>query len=196
MLVENRIKEVRRQLNVSQLDLAEEIQVTKRTIIAFEENKYHPSLELALKISTYLNTSVEELFQFDESKQKEKKKSKAVPFTLIAIVVLFFIAYFTGSLDYFAPILAGLVGSLIGIGISNYKSKQEKPKHPSRDERVDARVSKFTTIFLTVAIGIFTINGITLDYLGHETISVLFFFQFMMAAIILLAIGSNIAGRM
>ncbi|MCA0987243.1 helix-turn-helix transcriptional regulator [Guptibacillus algicola] len=76
MPVNNRIREVRRNHNVSQLQLAEALQITRETTIALEENKYHPSLELALRISTYFDTSVEELFRLEEIKQhKENKKN-------------------------------------------------------------------------------------------------------------------------
>ncbi len=62
MPVENRIKEVRNNNKVTQLKLAEDLQITRQTIIAIENNKYNPSLELALKISAYFKMSVEELF--------------------------------------------------------------------------------------------------------------------------------------
>jgi putative transcriptional regulator len=60
--VENRIREVRKSRKVTQLRLAEDLQITRQTIIAIENNKYNPSLELALKISAYFKMSVEDLF--------------------------------------------------------------------------------------------------------------------------------------
>ncbi|MCA1065927.1 helix-turn-helix transcriptional regulator [Rossellomorea sp. AcN35-11] len=69
MSVENRIKEIRKNHKVTQLKLAEDLQITRQTIIAIENNKYNPSLELALKISAYFKMSVEELFTLKEEKQ-------------------------------------------------------------------------------------------------------------------------------
>ena len=43
-------------------DLAEALNVSRQTIIAIENNKYNPTLELAMKLARYLNTTVEELF--------------------------------------------------------------------------------------------------------------------------------------
>lgn len=62
MPVENRLKEIRKRQKVTQLKMAEDLQITRQTIIAIEKDKYNPSLELALKISAYFKMSVEEIF--------------------------------------------------------------------------------------------------------------------------------------
>ncbi len=64
--MENGIKELRKKLGLRQEDLAARLDVTRQTIIAIENNKYNPSLELAMKIARLLNTTVEELFRLDE----------------------------------------------------------------------------------------------------------------------------------
>ncbi len=48
-----------------QEDLARELGVSRQTIIAIENDKYNPSLELAMKMARLLNTRVEELFILD-----------------------------------------------------------------------------------------------------------------------------------
>ena len=58
----NRIKELRKQQGYRQEDLAEALNVSRQTIIAVENGKYNPTLELAMKLARYLNTTVEELF--------------------------------------------------------------------------------------------------------------------------------------
>lgn len=58
----NKIKELRKAKGYRQEDLAEALGVTRQTIIAIENNKYNPTLELAMKMARYLNTTVEELF--------------------------------------------------------------------------------------------------------------------------------------
>lgn len=62
----NRIKELRKLKGYRQEDLAEAVGVSRQTIIAVENNKYNPTLELAMKLSRYLKTSVEELFILEE----------------------------------------------------------------------------------------------------------------------------------
>lgn len=62
----NRIKELRRAKGYRQEDLAAALGVSRQTIIAIENNKYNPSLELAMKLARYLQTTVEELFQWED----------------------------------------------------------------------------------------------------------------------------------
>lgn len=63
----NRIKELRKAKGYRQEDLAAALGVSRQTIIAVENNKYNPTLALAMKLARYLHTSVEELFQLEDS---------------------------------------------------------------------------------------------------------------------------------
>ncbi|MGR5980897.1 helix-turn-helix transcriptional regulator [Bacillus cereus] len=62
MNVNNRIKELRKQYNITQIQMAKDLEVTRQTIIAIENHHYNPSLELSLKIAKYFNTNVENIF--------------------------------------------------------------------------------------------------------------------------------------
>lgn len=64
--MKNRIKEFRKRLGYRQEDLAIKMNVTRQTINAIENNKYNPTLELAMKLAKFLETSVEELFLIDD----------------------------------------------------------------------------------------------------------------------------------
>lgn len=59
----NKIKICRKNLNFTQEELAKKLKVTRQTINAIENNKYNPTLELAMKLARILNTTVEELFE-------------------------------------------------------------------------------------------------------------------------------------
>ncbi|MBR3167691.1 MAG: helix-turn-helix transcriptional regulator [Erysipelotrichaceae bacterium] len=61
--MKNNIKELRKHRSLRQEDLAEILGVTRQTVIAIENNKYDPTLELAMKISEYFGMSVNEIFQ-------------------------------------------------------------------------------------------------------------------------------------
>ncbi|NLB50318.1 MAG: helix-turn-helix transcriptional regulator [Clostridiaceae bacterium] len=63
--MKNRIKELRKEKAMRQSDLAELVQVTRQTIIAIENDKYDPSLALAMKLARVLGIPVEELFSLD-----------------------------------------------------------------------------------------------------------------------------------
>lgn len=58
----NRIKELRKAKGLRQEDLAEALGVSRQTIIAIENNKYNASLELAMRLARYLQTTIEGLF--------------------------------------------------------------------------------------------------------------------------------------
>lgn len=64
--LENRIKDLRKELGVTQEDLAFKVGVTRQTIISLENGKYNASLQLAYKIAKYFNRSIEEIFIFKE----------------------------------------------------------------------------------------------------------------------------------
>lgn len=62
----NKIKELRKSKGYRQEDLAEALSVSRQTIIAIENNKYNPTLELAMKLARYLDTTIEELFELED----------------------------------------------------------------------------------------------------------------------------------
>lgn len=61
----NHIKTLRKSMGYRQEDLAAALGVSRQTIIAIENNKYNPTLELAMKLARYLHTTVEDLFQLE-----------------------------------------------------------------------------------------------------------------------------------
>jgi len=67
LALHNSIQELRTQLNLTQQDLAEAVDVTRATIIALEKGSYNPSLELAFRLARFFKTSVEKLF-FEKGK--------------------------------------------------------------------------------------------------------------------------------
>lgn len=66
MRVINHIREIRLKRGISQIKMAEDLQVTRQTINAIEKQKYNPSLELALKIVAYFGLPIEEIFILEE----------------------------------------------------------------------------------------------------------------------------------
>ena len=67
----NNIRKLRFLRNeMTQQDLAEKVGVTRQTIIAMEQDKYSPSLELAFRIARAFEVPLEEVFSYhaeDES---------------------------------------------------------------------------------------------------------------------------------
>ena len=60
--MKNNIRILRKQFGLRQEDVANALNVTRQTINAIENNKYNPTLELAMKLARLLNTTVDELF--------------------------------------------------------------------------------------------------------------------------------------
>jgi len=64
--MKTRIKELRARYDLTQEDLAKKVGVRRETIVFLEKGKYNPSLKLAYDIAKTLETTIEELFIFDE----------------------------------------------------------------------------------------------------------------------------------
>jgi len=62
----NRIRELRLRLDITQDELAREVGVRRETIVFLEKNKYNPSLRLAYEISCVFGMTIEEVFIFEE----------------------------------------------------------------------------------------------------------------------------------
>lgn len=61
-VIKNKIMELRRKQGLTQEQLADDLGVTRQTIISIEKGKYVPSLALAMKIAIYFNLSIEKIF--------------------------------------------------------------------------------------------------------------------------------------
>lgn len=61
--MKNKIRELRKNMGLRQEDIANKLGVTRQTINAIENDKYNPTLELAMKLARLLKTSVEEIFE-------------------------------------------------------------------------------------------------------------------------------------
>lgn len=60
--MENSIRERRKELGLSQEELAKRCGVSRQTVNAIENNKYDPTLSLAFALAKELQTTVDTLF--------------------------------------------------------------------------------------------------------------------------------------
>ena len=58
----NHVREFRKNMGLSQLELAKSIGVSRQTINTIENNKYNPTLELCLNLAKALDTDLNSLF--------------------------------------------------------------------------------------------------------------------------------------
>ena len=62
-LITNNIRKLRFNANeMTQQELADKTGVTRQTIVAIENGKYFPTLELAFRMANLFNTSLDEVF--------------------------------------------------------------------------------------------------------------------------------------
>ncbi|QMU96390.1 helix-turn-helix transcriptional regulator [Microbacterium esteraromaticum] len=66
-LVTNTIRAQREEAGMTQADLAARIGVTRQTLIAIEQGRYSPTLELAFQIARAFGVGIDDLFQYPEA---------------------------------------------------------------------------------------------------------------------------------
>ena len=70
-LVSNRIRAHRESAGLTQAELARTIGVTRQTLIAIEQEKYSPTLELAFQIARAFGDGLDDLFQYPAAASPE-----------------------------------------------------------------------------------------------------------------------------
>ena len=75
LVISNNIRKLRFYHNeMTQQELAKKTGVTRQTIVAIENGKYSPSLELAFRIAEVFETKLEEVFSYEIIEDKIKKE--------------------------------------------------------------------------------------------------------------------------
>ena len=64
--MKTRIKELRARYDLTQEDLAKKVGARRETIVFLEKGKYNPSLKLAYDVAKALNSTIEEIFIFED----------------------------------------------------------------------------------------------------------------------------------
>ena len=64
--MENSIRMLRKAAGLRQEDLAERLGVTRQTINVIENDKYDPTLGLAMRLARFLTTPVADIFRLPE----------------------------------------------------------------------------------------------------------------------------------
>ena len=64
VVIENRIREFRKEMGLSQNALAKMVGLKRRSIMAYESNTISPTLETAYKICKVLDKDIKEVFIF------------------------------------------------------------------------------------------------------------------------------------
>jgi len=70
--MKTRIKELREKHGLTQEALAVKVNVTRQTILFLEKGKYNPSLRLAHNIARVFNSTIEDVFSFEDEQIDSK----------------------------------------------------------------------------------------------------------------------------
>ncbi len=57
---------------MTQAELADRVGVTRQTVIAIEQGRYSPSLEMAFRIARALGVSLDEVFQYPSREEDDR----------------------------------------------------------------------------------------------------------------------------
>lgn len=60
--ISNKVREKRKEQQLTQEELAQKVGVTRRTIVSLEKGSYIPSLLLAMDLASALNIQIDQLF--------------------------------------------------------------------------------------------------------------------------------------
>ena len=112
----NRLKELRKQQNINQDELAEKLFVSRQTISNWENDKSYPDIQSVLLLSEIFNVSVDQLLKGDvekmeriitEQSEADIKKmdiyGKGMLITIIALLISTPILAFTTGFWFFIP---------------------------------------------------------------------------------------------
>ncbi|WP_290126255.1 helix-turn-helix domain-containing protein [Leuconostoc citreum] len=107
VIFHNLIKEKRQKMSLTQMDLANKLLVSNKTISNWETGKTLPDIENIILISKYLNLSLDDLFLGDETmveklreNQQERKFYRVVMISLISAIIVGTIGYLFLKLFY------------------------------------------------------------------------------------------------
>lgn len=69
--VTNSIRPLREDAGLTQVELARRVGVTRQTLIAIEQGRYSPTLELAFQIARVLGVGLDDVFQYPQTLPEE-----------------------------------------------------------------------------------------------------------------------------
>ncbi len=134
MELSNQIKKYRKEMNLSQEELAEQIFVTRQSISNWETNRSYPDIHSLLLLSSFFHISLDQLIKGDiEAMREEVNKEDIQKFnrygTKFAVILLLFIVSVVPLTVYFSYLGLAVSAVLYAVGlyyalaIEKYKKK-------------------------------------------------------------------------
>lgn len=70
ILLKNNLEQLRAEKSISQVELADAMEVSRQTISSLENGRYNPSIVLAFKLAKYFGKTIEEIFIYEEDENE------------------------------------------------------------------------------------------------------------------------------
>lgn len=70
ILLKNNLEQLRAEKSISQIELADAMEVSRQTISSLENGRYNPSIVLAFKLAKYFDKTIEEIFIYEEDENE------------------------------------------------------------------------------------------------------------------------------
>jgi putative transcriptional regulator len=71
--IRNNVRALRAAREMTQQELADQIDLTRQTVVAIEGDKYSPSLETAFRIANVFGVPLEQVFQYQDDRKRSRK---------------------------------------------------------------------------------------------------------------------------
>jgi putative transcriptional regulator len=71
--IRNNVRDLRAAREMTQQQLADQIDLTRQTVIAIEGDKYSPSLETAFRIANVFGVPLDQVFSYQDDRKKSRK---------------------------------------------------------------------------------------------------------------------------
>ena len=71
----NRLHDLRESTGLTQAELARRVGVTRQTLIAIEQGKYSPTLELAFQLAREFGVGIDDVFQYPDERDERQGQS-------------------------------------------------------------------------------------------------------------------------
>lgn len=68
--MKNNLEQLRAEKSISQVELADAMEVSRQTISSLENGRYNPSIVLAFKLAKYFGKTIEEIFIYEEDENE------------------------------------------------------------------------------------------------------------------------------
>lgn len=70
-----RVRELRKHHNLTQEELAKQLNISRQSLISLEQGRWLPSLPLAIQLAAFFNASLEDVIQSGEEQNQEPKQA-------------------------------------------------------------------------------------------------------------------------